>query len=74
MTEHGDCVPLSHSHDHDDDDDDGDDDDDDDDDDDGAGDDDDDDDDEMTEGDIVPLSGSNDSIFISLIISILVTF
>ena len=65
MTEHGDCVPLSHSHDHDDDDDDGDDDDDD-----GAGDDDD----EMTEGDIVPLSGSNDSIFISLIISILVTF
>ena len=68
MTEHGDCVPLSHSHDHDDDDDD--DDDGDDDDDDGAGDDDD----EMTEGDIVPLSGSNDSIFISLIISILVTF
>ena len=72
MTEHGDCVPLSHSHDHDDedDDDDGDDDDDDDGDvdDDGAGDD------EMTEGDIVPLSGSNDSIFISLIISILVTF
>ena len=67
MTEHGDCVPLSHSHDHDDEDDDGDGDDDDDD---GAGDDDD----EMTEGDIVPLSGSNDSIFISLIISILVTF
>ena len=67
MAEHGDCVPLSHSHDHDDEDDDGDGDDDDDD---GAGDDDD----EMTEGDIVPLSGSNDSIFISLIISILVTF
>ena len=67
MAEHGDCVPLSHSHDHDDEDDD---DDGDDDDDDGAGDDDD----EMTEGDIVPLSGSNDSIFISLIISILVTF
>ena len=55
MAEHGDCVPLSHSHDHDDEDDD---DDGDDDDDDGAGDDDD----EMTEGDIVPLSGSNDSI------------
>ena len=68
MTEHGDCVPLSHSHDHDDDDDD--DDDGDDDDDDGAGDDDD----EMTEGDIVPLSGSNDRSFIILIISILVTF